>query len=111
MNCPTSSKPPVERSCSERACGPEWFMADWGQVNIINKIILIKIPLIPISLEYQCSHNCGTGSQRRDVRCLDETQRPATQCPTELRPALRRACNTHTCSAGQGQSQYSELYR
>ncbi|KAF4514264.1 UNVERIFIED_CONTAM: hypothetical protein B566_EDAN018667 [Ephemera danica] len=78
MNCQTSLKPTVERACSEQPCGPEWFMADWGS----------------------CSHGCGTGSQRREVRCLDEAYRPSSSCTQELRPTIHRACNTHACERG-----------
>ncbi|XP_069673560.1 thrombospondin type-1 domain-containing protein 4-like [Periplaneta americana] len=75
MNCPSSLKPETERPCEAKPCGPEWFLTDWTH----------------------CSRECGTGVQKREVKCLDEKQQLSVGCSEEKRPPSRRVCNTHEC--------------
>ncbi|KAK7793463.1 hypothetical protein R5R35_011646 [Gryllus longicercus] len=72
-------RPEHERSCVGHDCGPDWFAAEWTT----------------------CSRDCGGGIQRRDVRCLDQHQRPSSDCSDERRPATKRTCNTHECGTSQ----------
>ncbi|XP_071452183.1 ADAMTS-like protein 4 [Hetaerina americana] len=76
-DCPHSLKPESEKPCEGKPCGPEWYTTEWGQ----------------------CTKPCGTGVQRREVKCVDEHQRSSLRCPEEARPVQRRACNTHDCSS------------
>ncbi|KAG8227020.1 hypothetical protein J437_LFUL000326 [Ladona fulva] len=76
-DCPYSLRPESDRPCNEKPCGPEWFTTEWSQ----------------------CSKPCGTGVQRREVKCVDEHQRTSLRCPEDSRPILRRACNTQECAA------------
>ncbi|KAJ9575980.1 hypothetical protein L9F63_007169, partial [Diploptera punctata] len=79
MNCPSALKPETERPCEAKPCGPEWFLTDWSH----------------------CSRECGTGVQKREVKCLDEKQQISSGCPEEKRPISRRTCNTHDCPNSQ----------
>lgn len=75
MNCASGLKPETERPCEVKTCGPEWFLTDWTH----------------------CSRECGTGVQKREVKCLDEKQQISFGCPEDKRPHNKRICNTHEC--------------
>ncbi|XP_030636344.1 A disintegrin and metalloproteinase with thrombospondin motifs 1 [Chanos chanos] len=55
--------------------GAEWTLREWGP----------------------CSQTCGTGTQKRDVLCLDGQGRPSKDCPEELRPPSSRPCAANPC--------------
>ncbi|GLH11132.1 Uncharacterized protein GBIM_15973, partial [Gryllus bimaculatus] len=78
-SCAVLMRPEHERSCVGHDCGPDWFAAEWTT----------------------CSRDCGGGIQRRDVRCLDQHQRPSSDCSDERRPATKKTCNTHECGTSQ----------
>ncbi|XP_068085411.1 thrombospondin type-1 domain-containing protein 4 [Anabrus simplex] len=75
MNCPSALKPETERVCEASNCSPEWYVSDWSP----------------------CSRDCGSGVQKREVKCLDDKQDPSAECDEEKRPPGKRACNTHDC--------------
>nr|CAD7423667.1 unnamed protein product [Timema monikensis] len=78
MNCPENLKPDTDRVCESNPCAPDWFITEWGQ----------------------CSRECGTGVQKREVKCLDDKQQLSSGCAEDARPPSRRVCNTHDCSTG-----------
>ncbi|CAG2054643.1 unnamed protein product [Timema podura] len=78
MNCPENLKPDTDRVCESNSCAPDWFITEWGQ----------------------CSRECGTGVQKREVKCLDDKQQLSSGCAEDARPPSRRVCNTHDCSTG-----------
>ncbi|XP_021918079.1 thrombospondin type-1 domain-containing protein 4-like isoform X3 [Zootermopsis nevadensis] len=85
MNCPSGLRPETERPCEEKPCSPEWFFTDWTH----------------------CSRDCGSGVQKREVKCVDEKHQVSVGCAEDTRPPNKRICNTHECStshAGQTQS-------
>lgn len=45
----------------------------------------------------QCSRPCDTGAQRRDVRCILESQQMSTGCNETNKPPTRRSCNIQKC--------------
>lgn len=45
----------------------------------------------------QCSKSCETGFRTREIKCMDEAQRPSTQCPLEEKPETRQTCNAMPC--------------
>ncbi|XP_075216571.1 thrombospondin type 1 domain containing lonely heart isoform X2 [Lycorma delicatula] len=74
-NCRINERPALEQECQLQQCVPQWYTADWGI----------------------CSKSCGTGVQKREVRCLDEHELYSTECSEQKKPAIRRSCNSHTC--------------
>lgn len=51
----------------------------------------------------QCNKNCGSGIQRRIIKCLEpdvkeNMLRESSKCKYSERPAGMRYCNTHDCS-------------
>jgi hypothetical protein len=59
----------------------------------------LKLLHTKYSLNAQCSRECGTGLQKREVKCLDEKQQVSAGCPEDKRPPSKRICNTHECSS------------
>lgn len=49
---------------------------------------------------FKCSASCGTGAQRREVKCLNSEQTAAHDCRQEERPIIRHACNDRACNEG-----------
>ncbi|XP_045026312.1 thrombospondin type-1 domain-containing protein 4 isoform X2 [Daphnia magna] len=74
MQCPARDKPNNTTPCNLGKCLPQWYTTDWSE----------------------CSATCGTGAQRREVKCLDSNQMPSQDCKEEDRPLLRQACNVRT---------------
>ncbi|XP_046649174.1 thrombospondin type-1 domain-containing protein 4-like isoform X2 [Daphnia pulicaria] len=74
MQCPARDKPNNTAPCNLGKCLPQWYTTDWSE----------------------CSATCGTGAQRREVKCLDSNQMPSQDCREEDRPLLRQACNVRT---------------
>ncbi|EFX88574.1 hypothetical protein DAPPUDRAFT_191054 [Daphnia pulex] len=80
MQCPARDKPNNTAPCNLGKCLPQWYTTDWSE----------------------CSATCGTGAQRREVKCLDSNQMPSQDCREEDRPLLRQACNVRTnCNEGR----------
>ena len=54
----------------------------------------------------QCSATCGTGAQRREVKCLDSNQTVSHLCREDDRPSARQACShSRVCSEGNQSAQ------
>nr|KAI8748409.1 A disintegrin and metalloproteinase with thrombospondin motifs 12 [Biomphalaria glabrata] len=76
--------------CNPQPCEPEWQASDWGA----------------------CSKNCGSGSQTRQVNCVQKANGGFTvvaenQCPGDKKPADNRVCNVLACDAHWETSSWS----
>ncbi|CAB3374292.1 Hypothetical predicted protein [Cloeon dipterum] len=76
-HCADHERPLAERACEERPCGGQWFSSEWGT----------------------CEEECGP--QSRQVRCLDEKNRPAEDCVKDEKPVARRPCSSCSKSLEQ----------
>lgn len=76
--CKGHPQPDSSQACT-RTCGYEWYTSEWSQ----------------------CSESCGSGVQRREVKCLDEAQKPALGCTSATKPDTRQTCNTQSCHQEQ----------
>lgn len=69
MTCSAHLKPPEEQPC-EGICPPHWYMGEWGS----------------------CEGSCPTGSQKRQVTCLDIRGTTSSQCFDQDIPVSKRTC-------------------
>ncbi|XP_042889225.1 thrombospondin type-1 domain-containing protein 4-like [Penaeus japonicus] len=76
--CKADPRPDTTQGCT-RPCGFEWYTSEWSQ----------------------CSVSCGSGVQRREVKCLNERQEPALDCISAAKPDTRQPCNTQSCHQEQ----------
>ncbi|XP_047477820.1 thrombospondin type-1 domain-containing protein 4-like, partial [Penaeus chinensis] len=76
--CKADPRPDTTQGCT-RPCGSEWYTSEWSQ----------------------CSASCGSGVQRREVKCLSEKQEPALDCTSAAKPDTRQPCNTQSCHQEQ----------
>jgi hypothetical protein len=76
-NCLQIEKPEVAMECASEPCQPQWYMTNWTE----------------------CSRPCGTGSQTREIKCLNPDQTVSTACLDEERPLTRQSCNTQSCKS------------
>ncbi|CRK93983.1 CLUMA_CG007508, isoform A [Clunio marinus] len=82
--CDLKSKPATFEDCKPdemKDCKPKWHLSEWSE----------------------CNKNCGSGIQRRTIKCLeldskDKILRDSSKCKYSERPAGMRYCNTHDCS-------------
>ncbi|GAB1606107.1 ADAMTS-like protein 4 isoform X1, partial [Argonauta hians] len=75
-NCLKEDKPVTEQPClTVPECPPQWHMSEWSK----------------------CSVSCGTGSQSRDVKCMDNLMRHSSLCDPGTRPETRQSCNSESC--------------
>ncbi|XP_058805416.1 thrombospondin type-1 domain-containing protein 4-like [Phymastichus coffea] len=78
VNC-SREKPETMRSCTGPPCNATWFTSDWTQ----------------------CSLSCGTGTQKREVKCIRPDGMPINaselECDGEKRPPSERSCNDAPC--------------
>nr|XP_053639191.1 thrombospondin type-1 domain-containing protein 4-like isoform X2 [Cherax quadricarinatus] len=82
--CKGDPRPDSTEACS-RPCSHEWYTSEWSQ----------------------CSASCGSGVQRREVKCLDERQTPALDCTSATKPDTRQPCNTQSCHHEQADESVS----
>ncbi|ELU04243.1 hypothetical protein CAPTEDRAFT_219882 [Capitella teleta] len=80
--CDPIRKPDSVRPCESTDCehSPRWYTSDWSK----------------------CSLACGNGTQKRDVRCIKETEEGAsilaeTEC-SEEKPGSEQACMGSSCT-------------
>lgn len=91
-SCTWSDKPENVKPCqSEQACGPQWFMSNWGE----------------------CSVTCGKGRKSRDIQCLDTYGVPSNRCdirqkPTEVELCKQSPCTSQTVSDSGCRDRYSK---
>ncbi|XP_066961626.1 thrombospondin type-1 domain-containing protein 4-like isoform X4 [Macrobrachium rosenbergii] len=76
--CKAAPKPETTEGCT-KTCPPQWYTSEWSQ----------------------CSASCGSGVQRREVKCLNEKQEPALDCTSAEKPDTRQPCNTQSCHQEQ----------
>jgi len=76
IQCSVRDKPESSRTCNQGKCLSQWYITDWSE----------------------CSASCGTGAQRREVKCLNSEQTAAHDCRPEERPVIRHACNDRACN-------------
>ncbi|XP_043279852.1 thrombospondin type-1 domain-containing protein 4-like [Venturia canescens] len=78
MNCPPT-KPETRKPCNGPPCQATWYTSDWTE----------------------CSRSCGTGTQSRQVKCLDSDTRGVDEfrirCNETERPESRKICNDYPC--------------
>ncbi|XP_069181439.1 thrombospondin type-1 domain-containing protein 4 isoform X1 [Procambarus clarkii] len=82
--CKGDPRPDSTEACS-RPCSHEWYTSEWSQ----------------------CSASCGSGVQRREVKCLDDSQIPALDCTSAAKPDTRQPCNTQSCHHEQADESVS----
>uniref|UniRef100_K1QGM7 Thrombospondin type-1 domain-containing protein 4 n=1 Tax=Magallana gigas TaxID=29159 RepID=K1QGM7_MAGGI len=77
-SCTWSDKPENVKPCqSEQACGPQWFMSNWGE----------------------CSVTCGKGRKSRDIQCLDTYGVPSNRCDIRQKPTEVELCKQSPCTS------------
>ncbi|XP_034240290.1 ADAMTS-like protein 4 [Thrips palmi] len=76
--CDPRQKPEPQQPCAERACPPHWYAGEWSE----------------------CSQSCGTGAQKREVRCIGPGG-PSTACSEAAKLPSRKACHLQACSSAQ----------
>lgn len=64
---------------------------------------LQSVEINPTKLNLQCTKSCGSGTQRRTVKCFEPDVKEALlkesqSCRYSERPQGFRSCNTHECS-------------
>ncbi|XP_076060824.1 uncharacterized protein LOC143036854 [Oratosquilla oratoria] len=74
-DCRPEEKPHGARPCNLEPCTPEWYSSEWSQ----------------------CSVTCGAGVMRREIKCLDEHQRPSSDCGNGTQPANQQRCSLNPC--------------
>ncbi|KAK3910362.1 ADAMTS-like protein 4, partial [Frankliniella fusca] len=74
--CEPRQRPEPQQPCAERACPPHWYASEWSE----------------------CSRSCGTGAQKREVRCVGPAG-PSTACPEDAKLPTRKACHLQDCPA------------
>ncbi|XP_071525609.1 thrombospondin type-1 domain-containing protein 4-like [Panulirus ornatus] len=84
--CKGHPRPESTEACT-RPCSHEWYTSEWSQ----------------------CSVSCGSGVQRREVKCLDERQEPALDCTAATKPDTRQPCNTQSCHQEQADESVSNI--
>ena len=63
-------------------------------------VVWLRAEIFMYGCVFQCSASCGTGAQRREVKCLNSEQIAAHDCRQEERPIIRHACNDRACNEG-----------
>ncbi|XP_071535997.1 uncharacterized protein [Panulirus ornatus] len=74
-NCKLEARPHDSRECNPQPCTPAWYTSEWSQ----------------------CSASCDGGVRRREVTCLDASQRPSADCFNASKPDTRQPCHLHPC--------------
>ncbi|XP_068239395.1 ADAMTS-like protein 4 isoform X3 [Palaemon carinicauda] len=77
--CKAVPRPETTEGCT-KSCPPQWYTSEWSQ----------------------CSASCGSGVQRREVKCLNEKQEAALDCTSAEKPDTRQPCNTQSCHQDRG---------
>ncbi|KAE8752600.1 hypothetical protein FOCC_FOCC000722 [Frankliniella occidentalis] len=79
--CEPRQRPELQQPCAERACPPHWYAGEWSE----------------------CSRSCGTGAQKREVRCVGPAG-PSTACAEGAKLPTRKACLLQDCSGPRAPS-------
>lgn len=82
--CDPRQKPEPQQPCAERACPPHWYAGEWTE----------------------CSQSCGTGAQKREVRCIGPGG-PSSACSEATKLPSRKACHLQACSPPSPASAHS----
>ncbi|XP_033120642.1 thrombospondin type-1 domain-containing protein 4-like isoform X2 [Anneissia japonica] len=87
--CDISVKPREVKACNSLPCGAKWYASDWGQ----------------------CSAECGSGVQTRNVLCISESIPKQVlddaACPGS-RPNQQQRCETKPCAPMWLQTDWSD---
>ncbi|KAJ1519175.1 hypothetical protein ONE63_011219 [Megalurothrips usitatus] len=67
--CDARQRPEQQQPCAERTCPPHWYAGEWSE----------------------CSRSCGTGAQKREVRCIGPAG-PSTACSEDSKLPTRKPC-------------------
>lgn len=76
--CKGHLRPDTSEPCNV-TCSQQWYTSEWSQ----------------------CSVSCGSGVQRREVKCLNAQLEPALGCTSASKPDTRQPCNTQSCHEEQ----------
>nr|XP_006819158.1 PREDICTED: ADAMTS-like protein 2-like [Saccoglossus kowalevskii] len=80
--CNPNTKPATIQACEKQPCGPLWETSEWGE----------------------CSKKCGSGVQRRRVRCKLSDD----SCDIRLKPISEKTCIIGTCKGQWAGTPWSE---
>ncbi|ETE63011.1 Thrombospondin type-1 domain-containing protein 4, partial [Ophiophagus hannah] len=78
--CAHLEKPPSLQPCAGTDCEARWFSTAWST----------------------CSKSCMGGVQAREVQCLTQNKTLSALCPSHLKPAIKRPCNSQPCLPSPG---------
>lgn len=109
QSCAPGSRPPDMRACSLGPCEMTWcwYTGPWAEVSQeLGRGLAGVIPVLPLSHPalplYQCSSECGSGTQRRDIICVSKlgTEFNVTSpsnCSHLPRPPALQPCQGQDC--------------
>lgn len=104
VNCVSDLKPIGVQKCNisqVSECGPSWHYSEWSEVSVSCSFWLLRA-FIHNFYYLQCSRACGTGLQKRTVKCLsyepnDGEMKESDNCKHKRRKRAAQACNVHSC--------------
>lgn len=105
-NIENTTKPITIEKCELKDvsyCKPKWHYSEWTEVNdSISFKYSHSSNDFKNTFELQCTKDCGSGTQRRIVKCYEpdlkeKILRECDNCRYSERPQGFRSCNLHEC--------------
>lgn len=104
--CSSLKKPTVVKNCRQVECGPVWESSEWSEVrHIVSHLGSHVCWCLNNVMPFQCSHMCGPGVRRREIRCSSN----ALSCNSSLAPPVFQRCNNGPCHHTWIVSDWSEV--